>query len=180
METTGGREGRWAGCKWPFQMNVLRTLPEGKEGRNHSVDFSRAGVCFRYPRTRESYLCLWNKTCHVSCRRRVRRTASPFNSGIVWITLGLWPWLSGAVWTADNIMLVLTSLIKYVVSGAGLSSKKYCLCSHGHLTSLEWWSPSFKKGEHPNWQVNSSRTLIYVELQCHLTLDSVPLKIKGL
>lgn len=34
------------------------------------------------------------------------------------------------------VMLVLTSIIKYVVSGTGLSSNKYCLGSHGYLKAL--------------------------------------------
>lgn len=34
------------------------------------------------------------------------------------------------------VMLVLTSIIKYVVSGTGLSSNQYCLCSHGYLKAL--------------------------------------------
>lgn len=30
-----------------------------------------------------------------------------------------------------------------------------------------------------NWQINSSRTLLWVERQCKLTLESLPTKIKG-
>lgn len=72
----------------------------------------------------------------MSCWRRVGKTAHLLIQILSGLRLVYDLGFEELLGQLTVVMLVLTSIMKCVVSGTGLSSNKYCLGSHGYVKAL--------------------------------------------